>query len=173
MTPTRILLNAYYEALYEILTQNRAFCSKRIGDVLKKELERYGDADDQQERYDALYEACEAFVTERLEMYNPIGVQYLFSMGDPQDAFELELELNWYDARNEYWELVNAARQLADQNERTEHLARKVRLLIEQAGAYPDKSIIKYYEMVPGLMKLPDYVVARVIEATLQRSPDH
>jgi len=36
--------------------------------------------------------------------------------------------------------------------------------LIQKVGAFPDKSIISAYEAAPALNRLPDYVVAKVIE---------
>jgi hypothetical protein len=36
--------------------------------------------------------------------------------------------------------------------------------LIRQAGAFPDRSIIKAYHPEPTHQKLPDYIVACVIE---------
>ena len=40
--------------------------------------------------------------------------------------------------------------------------------LIRLVGAFPDKSIISGYEAGPALKKLPDYVVARVIEEIIK-----
>jgi hypothetical protein len=36
--------------------------------------------------------------------------------------------------------------------------------LIRQSGAFPDRSILDAYRVEPTLQKLPDYIVARVIE---------
>ena len=36
--------------------------------------------------------------------------------------------------------------------------------IIAEVGVFPDKSIISAYEEMPGLNKLPDYIVARTLE---------
>ncbi len=90
-------------------------------------------------------------------------LQYLFDREVAKDAFDLELQLDWYDSRTEFEVLVKTARSKARYvNE--ESLGLLVAELIKQAGAFPDKSIIAGYEAEPGLRKLPDYIVARTIE---------
>jgi hypothetical protein len=37
--------------------------------------------------------------------------------------------------------------------------------IIAEVGVFPDRSIISAYEEKPSLNKLPDYIVARTIEA--------
>ncbi|MHC4806182.1 MAG: hypothetical protein ACYTBX_07950, partial [Planctomycetota bacterium] len=105
-----------------------------------------------------------AFVDERLEAYNPIGIQYLFDRSSAKEAFELELQLNWYDSQAEFEALVKAARSKAETGLTEENLRQRAEELIEQVHAFPDNSIISAYQAQPGLRKLPDYVVARAIE---------
>jgi hypothetical protein len=105
-----------------------------------------------------------AFVDERIETYNPIGIQYLFDRSRAKEAFELELQLDWYDSRAEFEALVEAARSKAQTDVTEDRLRPLAEELIKDVGAFPDKSIIAAYEAKPGLRKLPDYVVARAIE---------
>ena len=166
MSETGLLLKAYYEALYELLEAKKDLLATRIEELLHKEVEKRGFEDFNEDKYEAYRDACIAFVDERIETYNPIGLQYTFDRSRVREAFELELQLNWYDARAEFEALVEAACDKASAaggltDERLRLLAEE---LIEQVGAYPDKSIISAYEAAPALGKLPDYIVARAIK---------
>jgi len=164
MNEVNLLLKAYYEALYERLVANRPIIAKRIEELLTEEVakRKFGGFDG--DKFAAYRDASLAFVDERLEAYNPFGIQYTFDHIGRQEALELELQLNWYDSRQEFEDLVKLAREKA-QAETTEQ---KLRILademIKEAGAFPDRSIISAYEAKPALQKLPDYIVARAIE---------
>ncbi len=77
---------------------------------------------------------------------------------------ELEFELNWYNSRHEFTALVAAARSLAGPAISDEELPTLADDLIRLVGAYPDDSILQTYVAEPTLQKLPDYIVACVIE---------
>ena len=163
MNETRVLLQAYYEALYGRLEARKPLVTAKVDELLAAEVgtQRYEGFDN--EKYAAYRDACLAFVDERIEAYNPVGLQYLFDREVAKDAFELELQLDWYDSRAEFEVLVKTARsKAADVTE--ENLELLAAELITQVGAFPDKSIIAGYEAKPGLRKLPDYIVARAIE---------
>ena len=163
MNGTRILMQAYYEALYGQLEAQRHLLRPRIDELLAEEVAAQGYEDFDDQKYAAYRDACLAFVDERIEAYNPTGLQYLFDRDVAKDAFDLELQLDWYDSRAEFEVLVKTARsKAADANE--DSLELLVGALIEQVGAFPDKSIIAGYEAKPELRKLPDYIVARTIE---------
>ncbi|UCC98576.1 MAG: hypothetical protein JSW66_01525 [Phycisphaerales bacterium] len=164
MSETSILLKAYYEALYERLEACKELLARRIDDLLAAEVAARGFDDFDDEKYAAYREACLAFVEERIEAYNPIGIQYLYDRERAKSAFELELQLDWYDSRAEFAALVQAARDKAEPKVTPERLRGLAQELMRQAGAFPDKSIISAYEAKPGLKKLPDYIVARTIE---------
>ncbi|GAI53651.1 unnamed protein product, partial [marine sediment metagenome] len=68
----------------------------------------FGNFDE--EKYAAYRDACLAFVDERMESYNPIGIQYTFDRIRAREVFELELQLNWYDSRAEFEALMEAVR---------------------------------------------------------------
>ena len=160
---TRILLQAYYEALYERLEANKPALAERIGQVLAAEVELRGYEGFDEGKYAAYRDASLAFVDERIETYNPIGLQYLYDREVARGAFKLELQLDWYDSRDEFEVLVKAAREkVAYVTEENAGLLAEE--LIKEVGAFPDRSIIAGYEASPGLRKLPDYIVARSIE---------
>lgn len=168
MNETKVLLHAYYEALYDLLETRKPLTADLIDRLLTEEVERQGYEGFDEEKFAAYKEACLAFVDERIEAYNPTGLQYLFDREVAKDAFELELQLDWFDSRAEFQALVNEARgrsaNATDENVRT--LAGE---LIERVGAFPDKSIIAGYETKPTLQKLPDYIAARAIEQLLRK----
>ena len=168
MTETSLLLKAYYEALYERLQANKKFLAGRVEEVLAEEVLERGFEGFDDDKYSAYMEACLAFIDERIETYNPFGLQYTFDQTRVKEAFELELQLDWYDSRAEFENLVRAARKKTRAGEVEERLDVLAEELIKELGAFPDKSIISAYEAEPGLRKLPDYIVARTIEEIIK-----
>jgi len=168
MTDTNLLLKAYYEALYELLQANKELLVRKIEQLLTKEIEERGFEDFDNEKYAAYIEACLAFIDERIETYNPFGIQYTFDQTRSREAFELELQLDWYDSRAEFKNLVRAANSKAQTGEMEERLGFLAEELIKELGAFPDKSIISAYKAEPCLRKLPDYIVARTIEEIIK-----
>lgn len=164
MSGTSLLLKAYYEVLYERLQANKELLSKKIDELLAEEIAERGFEDFDEAKYAAYKDACLAFVDERIELYDPFGIQYTFDRTRAKEAFELELQLDWYDSRAEFEALVEAAHDKARAGVTQERLQLLADELIRELGAFPDKSIISSYEAEPGLRKLPDYVVARTIE---------
>ena len=110
MDETNLLLKAYYEALHERLEANKALLVKRIEELLTEEVAKREFGSFNAEKYSAYRDACLAFVDERLEAYNPFGIQYTFDRVTSKEVLELELQLNWYDSRQEFEDLVKAAR---------------------------------------------------------------
>ncbi|MDD5327399.1 MAG: hypothetical protein PHY02_06245 [Phycisphaerae bacterium] len=184
MNEANLLLKAYYEALYEQLDANKELLATKIEKLLKEEILNRGfgsfvgstpstssgqaSSPQDEEKYTAYRDACLAFVDERLETYNPVGIQYTFDRIRAQEAVELELQLNWYDSRAEFEALVKAVRTKAQAGMTEERMRSLVEELIKEAGAFPDGSIISAYEAKPTLGKLPDYIVARAIEETVR-----
>ena len=169
MSEVRMLINAYLERLHERLEGAKSKCLAKIEDFLQQELanQDFGEALGG-ERYAAYLEAARSFVAERIETYNPIGMQYVYDGISGKEAIELDKQLNWYDSRAEYEDLKQTAREiLANTPPRAAKLQEMAEELIVRCGAYPDRSIIEGYENGPALRKLPDYVVARAIEKIL------
>jgi len=167
MSLAQVLLKAYYERLYERLEANREVLTSRINELLLAEVAKQGFADMDADKLAAYREACVAFLDERLESYNPIGIQYTFDRVSSREAAELEFQLNWFDSRPEFADLVAAARSLAGVSVPDEMLHELAEDLIRQVGAYPDRSIMETYTAEPTLQKLPDYIVACAIEETV------
>ncbi len=164
MNEIDLLLNAYYEALYERLGASKAILAEKIEQLLAEEITKHGFEKLDEEKYSAYRDACLAFVDERIEGYNPFGIQYTFDQTTRQRSFELELQLNWYDSTEEFEQLLEAARLKIEAEMAEKRLQSLANELIEELGAFPDKSIISAYEAEPALNKLPDYMVARAIE---------
>ncbi|MHC4168274.1 MAG: hypothetical protein ACYSWQ_15075 [Planctomycetota bacterium] len=167
MNETKVLLQAYYETLYDRLETRKPLMIDAIDRLLAEEMRKRGYEGFDDEKCAAYREACLAFVDERIEAYNPTGLQYLFDREVARGAFELELQLDWYDSRAEFEVLVaEARRKSADMTDENVHALAEE--LIGKVGAFPDKSIIAGYEDKPALQKLPDYVVARAIEQVIE-----
>jgi len=169
MNETKVLLNAYYEALYELLIAKKSLCRPLIERRLSEEIKKQGFAVTNQERFDAYLDAADAFVVERIETYNPVGVQYSFDPISPRETWEIETQLNWYNSRPEFDELAQTAREMLRHHRLTpETLTQSAHDLINLMGAFPNKSIITGYLAAPTLQKLPDYLVACAIEEIIQ-----
>ena len=164
MSETKLLLNTYYEALHDRLVANRQLLAETIEKLLRDEFANSDFDSIDPEKYDAYRDACLAFIDERIEMYNPIGIQYTFDSARRSQAFELELQLNFYDSRAEFEALVEAAQSKLIARINEQQLPKLADELIKDLGAFPDKSIISAYKASPALAKLPDYIVARAIE---------
>jgi hypothetical protein len=168
MNETNLLLKAYYEALYDQLEANRDILASKIERLLREEVIKLGFRDFEEEKYAAYRDACLAFVDERIETYNPIGIQYTFDRIRAKQAIELELQLDWYDSREEFEALVEATRSKAEAEMTEKRMRELADELIREVGAFPDKSIISAYKPKPGIGKLPDYVVAQAIEEIIR-----
>lgn len=165
MDQVELLIHAYYEALYEILAARRDLLARRVGQVLDEVL---GNRGIEAERLQGYLEACLAFVDERMESYNPIGIQYTFDWVHSPQANMLSEQLDWFDSSQELRQLYASASQVARPDMTDQQLRQLALELIRQHGAFPDRSIISAYHDAPGLNKLPDYVVAVAIESVLK-----
>ena len=164
MKQTNLLLKAYYEALYERLENNKNLLTAKIEKLLPEEIQNLGLAPLNREKYDAYRDACLAFIDERIEMYNPIGIQYTFDRIASPLAAELELHLNWYDAQAEFETLIELVRAKTQAQMTEEKMWLLADELIKQFGAFPDNSIISAYRAQPAPEKQPDYVLPLEIE---------
>jgi hypothetical protein len=171
MSEAKVLLHAYYEALHELLVGNKEFLAEQIDRLLADEIARQGFAQFDDEKLGAYKQACLAFVDERVEMYNPIGIQYTFDERRRREAFSLELQLDWYDSAAEFASLTQAASSKAEMQMGEGRVSELADELVREAGAFPNRSIISAYESRPALGKLPDYIVARAIEQAIRQSP--
>ena len=169
MNRTNLLLKTYYEALYELLDSNKAHMEAMIEKLMRDEIENRRFELSDGEKYHAYRDAAFAFLAERLETYNPIGIQYTFERIPSKFAQQLELQLNWYDSSAEFNALTEAANAKAEHNMTDRRLHQLAGRLISEVGAFPNSSIISAYQAAPALPKLPDYIVAKAIEEIITR----
>ena len=165
MSETSVLLKAYYEALYERLEAQKEVLTEKIDGLLAEEIRKRGFEGFDEGKYKAYRDACLAFIDERIEAYNPFGIQYLYDRISAKEVMELELQLNWYDSRNEFRVLVETVSNKAAEDLTEDQLRSLAEEIITEVGVFPDRSIISAYEEKPSLNKLPDYIVARTIES--------
>lgn len=164
MNASAMLLNAYYEILYERLKPLREAFGARMNELLAAEIDgRFGGRVNE-EKYAAYLDTCMAFFDERLEAYNPTGIQYLFDNLRSRKVLELQTQLDWYDSRKEFDELKRLAGRKAETDMTDERMRELAEELVAEAGAFPDRSIIVAYLDRPSLDRLPDYILARTIE---------
>jgi hypothetical protein len=168
LNEAKLLLNTYYEVLYERLEANKNILAARIEHLLDEEIADCGFENFDNDKFAAYRDVCLAFIDERIETYNPIGFQYTFDRIRAREAAELELQLNWYDSRAEFEALVEAASRKTEASLAEENLRSVADELIREVGAFPDISIISAYQEEPSLSKLPDYIVARAIEEIIR-----
>jgi hypothetical protein len=168
MNESDVLLKAYYEALHNKLMARRHILIRAAEKLLKEEIAERGYEDFDEDKYAAYRDACVAFIDERIETYNPIGIQYTFERIRAKEAFELELQLDWFDSRAEFAALTEAVREKAEPSMSEQRIWQLADELIRQVGAFPDKSIISGYQAGPAIKKLPDYIVARAIEEIIR-----
>ena len=161
-------MKVYYEILHERLLAGKESLMGRIEKLLHEEISELGFEDFNDEKFGAYVDACIAFIDERIETYNPFGIQYTFDQSRSREAFELELQLDWYDSRAEFENLVISARRKAQEDKAEERLELLAEELIKELGAFPDRSIITAYKAAPNLRKLPDYIVAQAIEEIIK-----
>jgi hypothetical protein len=167
MDEVGLLLKAYWEQLHDRLVESRDLLSAKIDALLKSEIGKRGFPDFDEHKYAAYREVSLAFVEERIEAYNPVGLQYLFDPDRRREAAGLEFGLDWFNSREEFERLLDAAARKARQGTGDEQLRLTAGELIREMGAYPDHSIIDDYEASPALQKLADYIVARAIEEVI------
>lgn len=169
MTEAGLLLRAYGELVYDLLESNRDALIERAGGLLSQEAESRSFEPFDSDKYEAYREACIAFIDERTEAFNPIGVQFTFDRVREKELARLETQLSWYDSRPEFEQLLLAAHDLADGVITDDNMAILAGEMVKQCGVFPDMSIISTYERKPGLNRLPDYIVARTIEELVAR----
>jgi len=169
MSTARLLLNCYFERLYELLEQKKSHLCQRAPQVLENIVREQNIFPlDDQDKFQAYHDAVQAFIIERIETYNPIGLQYSFDGITGQEAFEIDLQLNWYDSRAEFTALQLLAKKLAAEIQSDDQVPQLAEKIIAQCGAYPDQSIINDYQSDPDPQKLPDYIVALTIEEIIK-----
>jgi len=169
MNESNILLKAYYETLYDRLSPFKKQLSERMDQLLKTEIKKRYPGIMKTQKYEAYLDTCVAFLDERLEAYDPLGIQYLFDNVRAKEVYELELQLNWYDSRKEFNELLVLVQRKTESEMTDERMGELAEEIIREAGAFPDQSIISTYLDKPSLERVPDYILAQAIEEMLEK----
>ena len=86
MSETSLLLKAYYEALYEQMEAQKEILAAKIDEFLAEEIEKRGFMGFNEEKFNAYRDACLAFIDERIEAYNPIGIQYTYDRSSAREV---------------------------------------------------------------------------------------
>ena len=170
MDEVGLLLKAYWEQLHDRLVENRELLAAKIETILKKEIAQSRFPGFDKDKYTAYRDAAFDFLEERIEAYNPVGLQYLFDANRRQEAAELEFGLDWFNSKEEFQRLLDATARKAVPGMNDEQLYQAACVLISEMGAYPDNSIIAGFETSPELKKLPDYIVAKALEELFAES---
>jgi len=169
MNPATLLLNAYYERLYELLQANMPAILADLEKRLAEELSQLPD-DIDDEKFTTLKDVSLALLEERIELYNPIGFQYTFDRLRSRQARQLELQLDWFDSRREFEDLIKAVQTRAQEDMNAEQITQFTEELIKECGVFPDNTIIETYRRAPALNRLPDYIVSSAIEKLMQQT---
>jgi hypothetical protein len=172
MSDVELLLRSYWELLHERILADRDRVLAAAEEYLRREthLRAYPGLREP-DGFEAYLEAAEAFIDERIEAYNPVGVQYLFDRQRRSRAGELGFALDWYGGRHEYARLRDAAAEIVESGFDSDSPSEAAARLIHRCGAYPDESIISAYDADPAPHKLADYIVAMAIESLLKAAP--
>ncbi len=145
MSRSKLLLNAYFEALYNILLDWESSIISAIDRFLPLEFAKLDStaADGNTEKLTAYRDAAIAFVDERIEMYNPIGLQYTFDNPPAADQFakQLELQINWFDSTNEFNILLEEITEIETAGFDEEKLPQLANQLIGKFGTFPTKPL--------------------------------
>jgi hypothetical protein len=165
MEPERLIFNTYYESLYNILLDRRDSIIGTIKKILPAELSKFGNFTS--EDFDAYFEAALAFLEERIEMYNPLGLQYTFGRPVSDFARTLELQLSWFDSSQEFETLKKAVREIVQLGFDEQKLNDYADYLISKFGAFPDKSIVEAYNHQSAESRIPDFILALAIEQAI------
>ncbi len=168
MNKSKLLLNAYFEALHDLIFNQKEVIKDEIDELLRTELDKLVLVND--EKITAYMDASLAFLDERIEMYNPVGLQYLYDNQTSEFARQIELQLDWYDSSAEFQSILEAVDALNRSGFEPEQLPQLAEQLVTRFGAFPDRSIIDNYLKKPSTRKLPDYILARSIEKMIKEA---
>lgn len=163
----KLLLHAYYECLYERLRTGRNGLDPRVDKYLTREIAIRDFGPFSHYTYQAYRQNCLDLLDERIETYNPIGIQYTYEQRYSSFPAAVSSEGPWPGVREEFAYLLESIQRRARLDMDDQQLTQAAEELIAHFGAYPDRSIILVYETSPDPVKLPDYVVAMAIEEVI------
>ena len=151
-----------------MITRERAAVEEFIPGRIRREL--LSGWDEENEAVIKAYaDAAASFIDERLYSYRLDHIDRFLQAASrgisTEDAASLEISLDWYDCREEKKEIdrfietgLNLMRPGGDIAES----------LLDDFGAFPDKTIIEAYEKAPAKNHLPDYALALSLERVIR-----
>ena len=158
----------YFKELHSLITRERAAVEEFIPGRIRRELLSGWD-EGNEAAVKAYSDAAASFIDERLYSYGLDHIDRFLRAASrgvsSKDAASLEISLDWYDCRKEKKEIdrfiesgLNLMRPGGD----------IVESLLDDFGAFPDRTIIESYERAPAKNHLPDYALALSLERVIR-----
>jgi len=165
---TKDIWDLYFARLLDRLQRERARTETLILEQVQEEISsRYPHLNEKAEAYQ---HAAAGFLEERLfeyrEDYWEKFLQPLAENISAAEIMEVSEQLSWYEMQNEKREIDERIETLLNLRQSPEDIAET---LIEEFGAFPDKSIIKTYSAKPKPNYLPEYALAVAIQQVVRR----
>ncbi len=164
------VFDLYFEKLYSLITRKRAAVEKVIPGKIRRELISRWKEDDEAV-IKAYADAAVSFIDERIYSYSLDRIDRFLQSASrgvsPQDAASLEISLDWYDCRQEKEEIDARIESGLNLFQPADEIAGG---LIEDFGAFPDKTIMNTYKKFPVKNHLPDYALALSLERVIRGS---
>ena len=156
----------YFSKLYDLLVKERAQIKHLIGKEAEREISRRWEGVDW-EGIAAYTKAAISFIEERLYAYN-LGHfdRFLKAVSFGVNLKDLA-SVDWYDSKEEKEEIDAKIQSGLNLMQAPEDI---VDDLLDEYGAFPDKSIIEQYHQKPEKNHLPDYALAIAIEQAIRNA---
>jgi len=160
---TKDVWRLYFAQLLNLLRQERAKTETLILEQVQEEISsRYPHLN---EKTEAHQDAAVGFLEERLYEYrDDYWEKFLKPLAENISAaeiMEVSKQLSWYNMQNEKGEIDKRIETLLNLRQSPKDVAE---VLIEEFGAFPNKSIIKTYSAKPKPNYLPEYALAVAIQ---------
>lgn len=168
MNHVRLLIKVYKEMLHELLNTYIDLFQASLPTLLRDEISKLGKKLDSNQ-YLTIKDECTKFFHVRLESYDPSGYQHTLNDLKSPDYYQLRRQSDWYNDQVEFDHFVDAINDKVKEEMSEEETRQAADELLREVGAFPDNSIISGYESEPKLNRLPDYVVARIIEEMIRQ----
>ena len=157
----------YFAQLLALLHQKRAKIEALILEQVQEEISsRHPHLNEKTEAYQ---DVAIGFLDERLYEYrDDYWEKFLQPLAKNITAAEIKEvgeQLGWYDMQKEKEEIDEQIETLLNLHQSPKDIAE---VLIEEFGAFPDKSIIKTYSAKPKPNYLPEYALAVAIQQVVR-----
>ncbi len=169
MTTRKDIWGLYFARLLDLLRQERPRLEKLIREQVRDEIAlRYPRLDERTSKYQ---EVAVGFLEERLcEYRDDYWETYLQPLATGASAAEIRdvsRQLGWYDMQPEEEEIDQRIETGLNLRQSPDNI---VGALIQEFGAFPNKSIIRAYSAQPKTNYLPEYALAVAIQQVVSES---